>query len=63
MHAVNEGQRVVVPLQDADDASLSAPPERYDVSLSWVARQPLAEFFDQPEYEELRPRILSVSAV
>ena len=49
-----KGQRITVSLQDADYASLSALAQRYDVSLSWVTRQAIAEFLERNKQKDLQ---------
>ena len=38
--------RITVSLPDRDHAALSAISERYEISLSWLARRAVAEFLE-----------------
>lgn len=43
----SKGTRITISLSGGDHAELSAIAEKYDASMSWVARQAIADFLDR----------------
>ncbi|WP_340149014.1 ribbon-helix-helix protein, CopG family [uncultured Sneathiella sp.] len=54
MGAAKKGHRITVSLPNSDYAILSALAERYDISLSWLARKAITDFLERYENEEVQ---------